>query len=379
MRITERTGLERLFHALRDDGYTLVGPTIRDQAVIYDEIESIDDLPAGWTDHQDAGTYRLERRNDDRLFGYTLAVQSWKRFLFPPAERLFGVERHDGNPQLIPEGPVDERFAFIGVRACELHAIEIQDRVFLSGTSIDPQYKSRRERAFIVAVHCAEAADTCFCQSMGTGPMVNRGFDLALTELVDHNSHRFLVQAGSRSGERVLDRLAFDQADEDEVVRGEMQTANALSQSRHMPRTVELRELLQPNLEHRHWESIASRCLSCANCTMVCPTCFCSTVEDTTDLTGDHAERWRKWDSCFTLDFSHIAGGSIRQSTKSRYRQWLTHKLCNWHDQFGVSGCVGCGRCITWCPVGIDLTAEIAAMQADCHAPAPSQTPREGE
>ncbi|NJL33712.1 MAG: sulfite reductase subunit A, partial [Chloroflexaceae bacterium] len=122
--------------------------------------------------------------------------------------------------------------------------------------------------------------------------------------------------------------------------------------------------LLKHNLEHKRWEQVAERCLSCANCTMVCPTCFCSTVEDTTALDGSHAERWRKWDSCFTVDFSFIHGGTVRRETRTRYRQWMTHKLAAWIDQFGTSGCVGCGRCIVWCPVGIDITAEIAAMRA---------------
>lgn len=127
--------------------------------------------------------------------------------------------------------------------------------------------------------------------------------------------------------------------------------------------TDNLKNLLYQNYEHPRWEDVANRCLSCGNCTMVCPTCFCTAVEDTTDLTGESAERWRKWDSCFTLDFTHLHGGSVRVSTKSRYRQWMTHKLATWIDQFGGSGCVGCGRCITWCPVGIDITEEVAAMR----------------
>ncbi|NJL29572.1 MAG: sulfite reductase subunit A, partial [Thermoanaerobaculia bacterium] len=122
-------------------------------------------------------------------------------------------------------------------------------------------------------------------------------------------------------------------------------------------------QLLARNVEHRRWDDVAARCLACGNCTMVCPTCFCTSVEDTTDLAGNVAERYRQWDSCFTTDFSYLHGGSVRTSAASRYRQWLTHKLSSWHDQFGTSGCVGCGRCITWCPVGIDITEEAGAIR----------------
>jgi formate hydrogenlyase subunit 6/NADH:ubiquinone oxidoreductase subunit I len=139
--------------------------------------------------------------------------------------------------------------------------------------------------------------------------------------------------------------------------------ANTTAQMGRSLNTIGIKDLLYRNAEHPRWDEVATRCLSCANCTMVCPTCFCTTVEDVTDLTGEHAERWRKWDSCFTMDFSYIHGGSVRPSVKARYRQWLTHKLASWIDQFGVSGCVGCGRCITWCPAGIDITEEVRAIR----------------
>ncbi|MEU5265530.1 4Fe-4S dicluster domain-containing protein [Amycolatopsis sp. NPDC021455] len=114
------------------------------------------------------------------------------------------------------------------------------------------------------------------------------------------------------------------------------------------------------------WEEVASRCLTCANCTMVCPTCFCTTTEDVTDLSGEHAERHQRWASCFELDFSYVHGGSVRTSGASRYRQWFSHKLGTWHEQFGTSGCVGCGRCIAWCPAGIDITEEAAKLAGGC-------------
>jgi ferredoxin len=126
--------------------------------------------------------------------------------------------------------------------------------------------------------------------------------------------------------------------------------------------TKDLKDKLLNQLENPHWEDIASRCLGCTNCTLVCPTCFCHSVEEVADLTQDRIVRERQWDSCFNLAFSHSGGGSVRNDIRSRYRQWMTHKLAYWIDQFGSSGCVGCGRCITWCPVGIDLTAEVATL-----------------
>jgi Fe-S oxidoreductase len=150
----------------------------------------------------------------------------------------------------------------------------------------------------------------------------------------------------------------------------ELQTArHALAEAeKHMGRrldTSDLPNLLYEHLEDSCWDKVAARCLSCANCTQVCPTCFCSDVVEVSDLLGQKSERIRRWDSCFNLDFSHVHGGNIRPGTRSRYRQWLTHKLASWIDQFGVSGCVGCGRCITWCPVGIDLTAEVEAIRKE--------------
>jgi ferredoxin len=127
--------------------------------------------------------------------------------------------------------------------------------------------------------------------------------------------------------------------------------------------TENIRDLLFDNLEHPRWKEVADRCLSCANCTLVCPTCFCSSVTEVTDLTGDAVSRERQWASCFTLEHSQMHGANARPTTASRYRQWLTHKLAGWIDQFGTSGCTGCGRCITWCPVGIDITEEVAAIR----------------
>lgn len=363
--IIQAQSLQNLFDALTVRGYELIGPTIRDSAIVYEEIDSVADMPAGWTDEQDGGTYRLTKRADAALFGYTVGPQSWKKYLHLPMRRLWQARRtSEGNTfEFVEEEQAVPRRAFIGVRACEIQAIGIQDRVFIQGPFTDPLYKALRDNAFIVAVNCSQAGGTCFCDSMNSGPQVTSGFDLSLTEILEADRHVFLVEAGSEAGLEVLQEIPCTPALDSDV-----QTAARIVQetASHMGRSMEtynIKNTLYASHEHPRWEEVASRCLSCTNCTVVCPTCFCLTVEDVTDLTGDHAERWQRWDSCFTLDFSYIHGGSVRASAAARYRQWLTHKLGSWIDQFGTSGCVGCGRCITWCPVGIDITEEVRALQ----------------
>jgi ferredoxin len=363
--------LEGLIPALQRRGYQVVGPVVREGAIVYDVVEKLADLPAGWTDEQAPGRYRLQRRNDQALFGYVVGPHSWKKYLHPAEIRLFSAEQQGGTLRILNNPSPPPRRAFLGVRACELAAIAVQDRVLQGDRYRDPIYSNRRDSIFIVAVNCTQAASTCFCTSMKTGPQVERGFDLALTELVGPEKHEFLIEAGSNAGAEVLAELESAPASAEICAQAEAAVEGAAAQiQRHMD-TVNIRDLLSQSFEHPRWDNVAERCLACANCTMVCPTCFCTTVEDVSDLTGTHAERWRKWDSCFSQSFSYIHGGSVRSSTKSRYRQWMTHKLGSWIDQFGTSGCVGCGRCITWCPVGIDITEEVRAIR---EAPA---TPKE--
>jgi len=353
-----------LFQALTERGYRIMGPVLRDGAIAYDELSSADDLPRGWTDEQDGGTYRVKVRQDAALFGYSVGPHSWKKFLLPPVMRLWRSERRNGGFEVRGEPQDTQKYAFLAVRSCDLHAIDTQDRVFLQGPYTDPVYKARREKAFIIAVNCGQAGGTCFCVSMGTGPKATSGFDLALTEVLEGEQHYFLVEDGTERGAEILSELPCGRATVEEEQAAEAVVARAAAQMGRVMDTSGIKELLYRNYEHPRWENVANRCLTCANCTNVCPTCFCTTIEDVTDLKGQQAERWRRWDSCFTMEFSYIHGGSIRASAKSRYRQWMTHKLATWIDQFGTSGCVGCGRCITWCPVGIDITEEVRAIRA---------------
>jgi sulfhydrogenase subunit beta (sulfur reductase) len=358
-----RAGLDALIGALAGRGYRVVGPKLRDQAIIYDDIAGVGDLPAGWTDEQDGGHYRLERRDDDALFGYAVGPHSWKKYLLPPRLQLWSAKRGETGFSIKSEPEATPPFAFVGVRACEIQAIAIQDRVFLEGPHVDPHYQARRADAFIVAVNCGKAGGTCFCVSMDTGPCAKSGFDIALTELIGDGEPTYVVETGSAIGVEVMSELHSRAAQPTEIAAAEAVSARTAATMGRSMETEGIRDLLMNNLDHPRWDDAAERCLTCGNCTMVCPTCFCTSVEDASDLSGEEASRSRRWDSCFTMDFSFIHGGSVRASPKSRYRQWMTHKLATWIDQFDTSGCVGCGRCITWCPVGIDITEEARAIR----------------
>ena len=373
--LIESKALGTLIRWLRQEGYSVIGPTIRDNAITLGPIENLGDLPLGWTDEQEAGRYRLTKRQDKAFFGYVVGPHSWKRFLHPPEVRLFAAVRQESSFKILENEPPPSPYAFLGVRGCDLAAIKTQDRVLLQDKFVDGIYQGRRRDNFIVAVSCTQAAPTCFCSSMGTGPKAEGDFDLCLTELILPQAHRLLVEIGSPKGVHAIEALEHTEASQDDCQQAAEAVGKAANMIKRRLDKTGIRELIYNNLENPHWDQIATRCLNCANCTMVCPTCFCTTVQDVTDLTGAHAERWRKWDSCFNTEFSYIHGGSIRISAKSRYRQWFVHKLATWYDQFGSSGCVGCGRCITWCPVGIDITEEARVFREVDGSQAASRSP----
>ncbi|WP_099022428.1 4Fe-4S dicluster domain-containing protein [Mycolicibacterium palauense] len=360
--VFDETGLDRLVTVLRERGCEVIGPVRGESAIELGPLHSADDLPRGWGVHTEPGVYRLENRGDGARFGHSAGPQSWKQYLHPPRRRLWSSgpdltgDPEPAQPEAVP------RYAFLGVRGCDLAAIATLDRVLGGGGHEDSHYTGRRRRVFVVAVNCTEPGELCFCASMHTGPAAGPGYDLALTELVDGQRCRYVAAAGSDEGAEVLAQIPHEAAapaDRDAAADGVRRAADQMG--RRMPDT-DLRALLLESRESPHWDDVASRCLTCGNCTMVCPTCFCTSTEDVTDLTGGHAERWQHWASCFELDFSLVHQGSVRQSGAARYRQWITHKLGTWHDQFDMSGCVGCGRCIAWCPTGIDITAEMSTL-----------------
>ncbi len=365
-RLIDKSGLQWLLDRLGSQGYEVLAPRLENGVVEAGPVTSLEELPAGVEEETEAGRYRLRfdgKEGTDLLFSHALTAMGWQRFLHPSSEPLWRAELRGGALEIQPLPAEAPRRALVGLRACDLAAISIQDRVLAQN---DPRYARRRENLFLVAVNCGRAAATCFCHAMGTGPEVKQGHDLVLTELVGGGAHRFLVEAGSEAGAGMLQALPGREPEADDWEEKRARIEAASRQRRRLPE--DTGDLLASSLDHPHWEKVGERCLACGNCTSVCPTCFCSRMVERTGLDGQQATHWRLRDSCFDSEHSYLHGGPVRRDRAARYRQWLTHKLHHWQAQFGTTGCTGRGRCITWCPVGIDLTEEIAALAVEAAA-----------
>lgn len=357
-----REHLDSLLSGLQAAGYRCIGPTVQDGAVQYRDIDTAAALPAGWRDDQTPGRYRLQQIDSPRQFAWANGPQALKPHLFAPRETLWYVERTAGGGLgFAPVMPEARPLAVIGARACDVAALRLQDAHFVDGMHRDAHYAARRAGLFVVVVNCSHPAETCFCASTGDGPQAEGGCDLILDELDDG----FMVRAASERGTGIAAGLALEPVTSPQQQAVDRQREQAVAVQRRALPARDLRPLFDGRLEHPRWIDVAARCLACGNCTSVCPTCFCHGEHERPALDGRSSSHYRDWDSCFTQGHSYIHGITIRADTRLRYRQWLTHKLGTWHDQYGRSGCVGCGRCISWCPVGIDITEEVAALAAD--------------
>ncbi|MCX4029659.1 4Fe-4S dicluster domain-containing protein [Endozoicomonas sp. SM1973] len=355
-----RQQFPELYQALRKAGYEVIGPTVKDGAIVFSPLAGFEQLPLGWQEQVSPGRYQLEQTAGQRCFYWNTGPQALKPWLFKPEQHLWQAEQTTEGLCFRQTPEQAQPRAFIGLRGCDLAALKIHDQHFLNGLFPDPYYQTQRQQLFIIAVNCARSASTCFCVSTGDGPAATFGFDILLDEL----ETGFLVASGSDQGEVIVQQLPLAKAKTKQLSEAKQQLQAATYQQRTMPDEQQLLKLVN-RLDHPQWQDVAERCLACGNCTLVCPTCFCSKQESHSDVKGQQAEQVRLWDSCFSEQHSYIVGKVFRPEISQRYRQWLTHKLATWQQQFERSGCVGCGRCISWCPVGIDLVEEAQALLKD--------------
>jgi len=358
--------LPKLFSALKDQGYLCVAPMVRGENIVYGPLDDATKLPWGYSDVQAPGKYTLTKTNNNKqAFAWSNGPSSIKPFLFKQQEVLWRVKKDENGRLCFQPQTETVAQALIGVRPCDIAAMGVQDKVFLEDDYVDVRYQSRRSSLFTVVVNCRYSSANCFCVAAGYGPKAEHGYDVAMTEL----DEGFVVNAGSDNGLDLLQRLKLAKASQTQIdlsVDGILQAKKA--QKREIPSPQHLRNGLLAEQYHARWDQIEDRCTSCGACTQVCPTCFCHKEMDFPSLEGDGAEHLREWDSCFSEKHGYVHGKVLRENKKSRYRQWLSHKFVHWQNQFSViSGCVGCGRCITWCPVGIDVTEELREL-CDYHA-----------
>ena len=363
------TDLVVMVDALRAQFDEVVAPVLVDGVIRMRPVDGVDELPSGVTDDQHPGSYRTTTTSGSHRFSYAVGPDSLKAMVHPPRSPVWTMTRDDTGSVSVAVAPTHPvRRAVLGARACDLVALDRLGRTQLAGAYPDRHHAAARGHLFTIGVDCSQPAATCFCESTGAGPFVDRGADLSMTEMGGNGDDvRYVVRAGSEQGRDFAESLGLAPAGADVVAEAERIRHSVHTTVRSMPS--DAATIVLADLEHPRWDDVAERCLTCGNCTAVCPTCFCTDTDDRIDLDGSTAHRDRVWDTCFSLEYSHLGPGPARSSPRSRYRQWLTHKLGTWHDQFGESGCVGCGRCITWCPVGIDLTVEVGALANSGAAP----------
>ncbi|XOV78621.1 MAG: 4Fe-4S dicluster domain-containing protein [Aestuariibacter sp.] len=352
-----RSDLASLYQALTDEGYQVIGPQVKNGAILYEPLDNIEQLPWGQQEEVEAGRYTLVDSEKSRCFSWNTGPQSLKPWLFKPTQMLWTAETSEDGFRFKMQEPEAKHLAFLGVRSCDIAALYLQDKHFMHGSYPDPWYTEQRKKLCLVAVNCSRSASTCFCCSTEDGPEATYGFDILLDELDDG----YLILAKSGKGSRVMSNLKVQASTEEQRQQATQQIQTAAQQQRKMPDGKSLLKIAE-HLNDTQWLQIAERCLACGNCTSVCPTCFCSKQESQTEINTEQHQQVRYWDSCFSEKHSYMGGKHIRGEISQRYRQWLLHKLVTWQEQYQRSGCVGCGRCISWCPAAIDIVEEVNLM-----------------
>jgi len=360
-----REQLVDFFDALESFGYKVIAPQLRDDAIVYDELTNISQLPSGVEGRQLPGRYQLYDNGSSRCFSWVNGPSALKPYLFKPQQPLWDVEmtaeETDNGLIFKSREPDSTALAVFGIRPCDFSAMDLYDRHFMKREYPDPFYRAVRGNLLTVVVNCAVCAETCFCASTGDGPTLVDSADMIMDEL----DEGYVVAVGTAIGTRLLNVLSLSDASDIQLSAAAKQREKAAASQKRYLINENMYANLFSQLDSPYWQKIAERCLSCGNCTAVCPTCFCHREIDTPDVEGTTSEHIREWSSCFNADHSVIHGHAVRGSNDLRYRQWMLHKLGSWLHQYGRSGCVGCGRCITWCPAGIDFPAEANAISGE--------------
>lgn len=362
MFILSKKQLKQLFALLKQEAFSLIGPVVKDGVISYEEVPVLEELASSVQDKQSPAFYSLKKTNKPYFFSYANGFSSLKKFFFPAQRELFSLKR-DKNKRFnifYPDKP-NKKLAFFGIKPCDLAALVVQDKIFMEGDYQDIYYQNLRKNSFIVVANCTHPSENCFCTSFNTGPAVKNkeSLDISLTEILEADKHYFIAEAFSERAREYFRKLKVPLAKEKDKKMFNKTIEKSARKIKKRVNEEEIKKFFPLSYENYYWREIGKRCLGCGNCTLVCPSCFCSTVLEKSNIGATEAERVKVWDSCFNVEFSYIHPAAVRKNIYSRYRQWLMHKFFNWYKQFKTSGCVGCGRCISWCPVGIDVRDEV--------------------
>jgi len=346
--------LTQIVAVLMAEGYTVIGPKDKKLALNLEKLSSPDELALGFVSEEKEGYYRLKPAK-------TLAIDAAKpmnspKYYTEKANQLLYTASQVNNQWEFKTAVVEpEPIAFFGLNACDVASLYILDLTFKQEFK-DPVYEKNRQAVqFVVGVNCTHPGNNCFCSTYNTGPRLTYPYDLGLTCL----GETYLVEAGSQKGKEVLAKLKSEPASQAHLQQKETLLEKAKKQMSKAFNLKKACQVLADNYEHPYWDEPSERCLSCANCINVCPTCYCYQIYRRANLSADEVAVFRSLDACHHLEFAAVHGGNFRPRRVDRLRHWVNHKIFWTIEQYGVPGCVGCGRCITWCPTAIDITEPV--------------------
>ena len=308
--------------------YELIAPVKRDNLVVFDRVDSAGEV----------------------LFNYSNTVKSAKELLLPQSETLFTYNSMDHSASIETHFNDAAPKLLFGVRPCDAKSFLLLDKVFDGERYKDAYYLNRRANTLVVTIGCVQPRTTCFCTSVNGGPFSEDGSDLMLIDIGD----AYVVKVTSDRGAGLLEGAELEDAGEDDLasMKRVIQDAEA---SMSPKLAIEGRqENLESIFDDPIWGPLTEKCLGCGVCTYLCPTCHCFDIID--EARDSQGERIRLWDSCQFSQFTLQASGfNPRLTNKERLRQRVMHKFSYFPKNYGLTGCVGCGRCIQECPVNLDI------------------------